>query len=72
MNQPIPEDSLWDKKENCPIVHALLQIYYLMSDWIIDSSNAMDRESIETLGPLAYVMVPIAYSINAKTTLYVK
>lgn len=62
----IPEEILWDTKDNHPIVKALLQIYYLMSEKIDQASNDEDEVYVETLGPLAYVMFPIAFRISKR------
>ena len=63
-DQPIPEDILWEKRATNPVVRSLLQIYYLMSERIEEASTKKDQSQIDTLGPLAYVMVPIAYGVT--------
>ena len=60
---------LWAKRDRNRLVRALLQVYYTMAERIDKASSEEDVTQIDTLGPLAYVMVPIAYGVTTRAPL---
>ena len=65
-DKPLPEEALWARRAANPLVRALLQVYYTMAERIEKASSEGDETQIDTLGPLAFVMVPIAYGVTTR------